>query len=396
MRRFRWYWLLLIPVLSLGIAHFDRAATLSPGNWREASREPVGLAPDPASTREAVAQVYAARAVRWRGYFGVHTWIAVKPSDADRYTVYEVTRWNQRRNGSMVAISDRAPDGRWYGNAPRLIADVRGADVDRVIERIEAAVRDYPYASDYRVWPGPNSNTFTAWVLRQVPELRADLPPTAIGKDFLGKHLFAGSPSGTGVQLSLLGLLGVTAGLEEGVEVNLLGMSIGLDPLDLAIRLPFAGRFGLLSDAAAQSVEAEDPVAAETRRQFTFSWPFIDGGNMQPRGGTSRGTPIRLRSEPTAEWQRLTEPGLSKFERDRRAILAMAGRFRTSFDFIEAIGFTPGFEPDRPYQSWAAEVVDVIEDSGERIVLQHVIVMEYVDADGNIHGPVVQKHWRQE
>jgi hypothetical protein len=247
MHKTRWTWLLFIPVLSLVVAHFDRAAALSPGNWREASREPVGLAPDPATTREAVVQVYAARAVRWRGYFGVHTWIAVKPTDAGNFTVYEVTRWNQRRNGSMVAVSDRAPDGRWYGNAPDLIAELRGPDVDAVIDRIDAAARDYPYADDYRVWPGPNSNTFTASVLRQIPELRADLPPTAIGKDYLGRRVVAGSPSGTGVQFSLFGLLGVTAGIEEGLELNLLGMSFGIDPLDLAIRLPFAGQFGLIS-----------------------------------------------------------------------------------------------------------------------------------------------------
>lgn len=255
MRKVRWYWFPLIPLLCLVIAHFDRAATTSPGHWREASREPTGLAPDPATTREAVAQVYAARAVSWRGYFGVHTWIAVKPTDADSYTVYEVTRWNRRRDGTTVSVGEREPDGRWYGNAPKLIADLRGPEVDGLIERIDAAAREYPYASGYRVWPGPNSNTFTAHVLRQVPELRVDLPPNAIGKDFLGRQLVAGSPSGTGVQLSLMGLVGVMAGLEEGIEFNLLGMVYGVDPLDLAVKLPFAGQFGLLSSAAAQKGE---------------------------------------------------------------------------------------------------------------------------------------------
>jgi hypothetical protein len=396
MRKARWYWLLLIPVASLVIAHFDRAATISPGNWREASRDPVGLAPDPAMTRDAIVQVYAARAVRWRGYFGVHTWIAVKPTDAEQYKVYEVTRWNQRRNGSMVAVSERVPDERWYGNAPQLIVDVRGPRVDDLIDRIEAAVRDYPYDADYRVWPGPNSNTFTAYVLRQVPELRAELPPTAVGKDYLGARLVSGSPSGTGFQLSLLGLMGVMAGVEEGIELNMLGMTYGIDPLDLAIKLPFAGRFGLISNAAAQGAEPAGSAVQSRSRQFTFSWPFIEDGGMRPRGGSTQGTAVTLRTEPTKEWQRLNEPGLSAFERDRRAILAMAGRFRTSFDFIEAVGFTPDFEADRPYQSWATEVVDVIEDSGETIVLQHVIVMEYIDDDGNVQGPVVQKHWRQE
>jgi hypothetical protein len=59
-------------------------------NWRTASRESVGIAPDPAITTEAVIQVYGARAFSWRGYFGIHTWIAVKPTDAMNFTVYEV------------------------------------------------------------------------------------------------------------------------------------------------------------------------------------------------------------------------------------------------------------------------------------------------------------------
>lgn len=246
MRRARWKWLAVVPLLLLVIAHFDRAAGLSPGNWREASREPVGLAPDPTVTGEAVIQVYAARAVRWRGYFGSHTWVAVKPSAASAYTVYEVTRWQRRRTGTTVSISERAPDGRWYGNSPELVADIRGAGADALIGRIDAAARSYPYADEYRVWPGPNSNTFTAHILRQVPELRADLPPTAIGKDFLGPRIAAVSPSGTGVQISFIGTIGLMAGVEEGLELNLLGMTFGIDPLGLAIKLPFAGRFGLL------------------------------------------------------------------------------------------------------------------------------------------------------
>ncbi|MGD8340728.1 MAG: DUF3750 domain-containing protein [Gammaproteobacteria bacterium] len=395
MRFGRLKWLLAIPVVSFAIAHFDRAANLAPGNWREASRESVGLAPDPAEHPEAVAQVYAARAVRWRGYFGVHTWIAVKPTDAEAYRVYEVTRWNRRRNGSMVSVSDRAPDGRWYGNAPRLIADLRGPAVDAIIGRIEAAIDAYPYTDEYQVWPGPNSNTFTAWVLREVPELRADLPPTAIGKDYLGQKFLARSPSGTGGQLSLFGLLGITAGLEEGVELNVLAFHIGIDPLDLALRLPFAGNFGLLGGQAAEAAEPDESDSGPERR-YTFSWPYRQGSLMQPRGGTSTGPAVTLRDEPTDGWLALQEPGLSKFERDRRAILAMAGEYRTSFDFIETVGFTPAFEPGRPYQSWATERIDVIEDAGERITLQHIIVMRYVDEDGEVQGPFVQKHWRQD
>ncbi len=213
-------------------------------DWRTASREPVGLAPDPAATPEAVVQVYAARAVGWRGVFGVHTWIAVKPTRAPAYTVYEVIGWRLRWSDSALAIHERAPDGRWFGAAPELIAERRGDGVDGLIARIDAAARVYPWAGAYTIWPGPNSNTFTAWVARAVPELRADLPPTAIGKDYAGATLVASAPSGSGVQISLFGLAGLTASEVEGIEVNLLGLTFGLNPFDPALKLPFFGRLG--------------------------------------------------------------------------------------------------------------------------------------------------------
>lgn len=250
-RRAKWLLPLLLPPLLVGLAHLDRESHGATRDWRSASREPVGLAPDPATTREAVVQVYAARAVRWRGYFGVHTWIAVKPTAAARYTVYEVMGWRLRRAGTSISVSDRAPDARWYGTAPELVAEISGDGVDDVIGRIETAVAVYPYADTYRIWPGPNSNTFTAFVLRDVPELRADLPPTAIGKDYLGARVAAASPSGTGAQLNLFGLLGLMAAVEEGIEVNLLGLTFGLDPKQLAVKLPLAGSLGLLREARA-------------------------------------------------------------------------------------------------------------------------------------------------
>jgi hypothetical protein len=213
-------------------------------DWRTASREPAGLAPDPATTPEAVVQVYSARAVRWRGYFGVHTWIAVKRSGADHFTVHEVNGHRLRRTGTAVVSGSRAPDGYWYGNRPELLREARGPGVDELIDRIEAAVQRYPWPQTYHVWPGPNSNTFTAFVLREAPELRVDLPPTAIGKDYLGMRPVALTPSGTGGQLSVLGVAGVAAGWEEGVELNLLGLTLGIDPKSLSLKLPLIGRIG--------------------------------------------------------------------------------------------------------------------------------------------------------
>jgi hypothetical protein len=227
-------------VLAIGAGAFARMDN----DWRTASHEPVGLAPVPAATPEAVVQVYGARAVGMRGLFGVHTWIAVKPPRAGEYTVYEVIGWRLRYSDSAVSIRAREPDARWFGNAPELYAEVRGAAAEPLIPRIEAAAHSYPFAAEYRAWPGPNSNTFTAWITRAVPELEADLPSTAIGKDYLPGNVFAAAPSGRGVQFSVAGLFGATAGLVEGVEVNLLGLSFGVDPWPPAIKLPLAGRVG--------------------------------------------------------------------------------------------------------------------------------------------------------
>jgi hypothetical protein len=228
---------------------------VSVADWRTASREPAGIAPDPAITQEAVVQVYAARAYSWRGTFGVHTWIAVKPTAAPAYTVYEVIGWRAYYDEPVVAITERAPDARWFGNLPEVLTDLRGKGVDEVIKRIDAAARSYPYLNSYTVWPGPNSNTFTAFVARKIPELKLDLPPTAIGKDYLPNgHIVGKSPSGTGFQFSLFGLVGVLAGIEEGVELNILGLTFGLDPLDFALKLPLVGRIGPASEDPPKSL----------------------------------------------------------------------------------------------------------------------------------------------
>ena len=264
MRRPSAKWLWLVPPILVGLAYLDRLDS-APGDWRTASRAPVGLAPDPVTTLEPVVQVYAARAVRWRGYFGVHTWIAVKARGAPEFTVYEVNGWRLRRSGSAVTISNRSPDSRWFGSRPDLIAERRGAGVDALIARVEQAVAAYPYADTYRVWPGPNSNTFVAYVLRAAPELRADLPATAIGKDYLGSELVAASPSGTGFQFNFFGLLGALAGVEEGIEINLLGLTFGIDPLDVSLKLPLAGRVGWSRSArASERGQAAQPASGES------------------------------------------------------------------------------------------------------------------------------------
>ena len=99
---------------------------------------------------------------------------------------------------------------------------------------------------EYRLWPGPNSNTFTAYIVRRVPELGVGLPAIAIGKDYLEDgRFFASAPGGRGAQISLFGLAGVIVGIEEGIEVNLLGLVFGAGPSGPAIKLPGIGGIGL-------------------------------------------------------------------------------------------------------------------------------------------------------
>lgn len=214
--------------------------------WYQASREPSGLSPDPATTSEAVIQVFAAPAVSWRGRFAVHTWIAVKPGGAVRYTRYEVVGFGVRNGAPSVRIDRMGPDNYWFGAKPRIVLDRRGgAEIDRLIEQVRAAVASYPYPHDYSPWPGPNSNTFTAYVARQVPELHLALPANALGKDFLpGGAVFARTPSGSGYQLSLYGVAGVLLAAREGIEVNLIGLTLGISLAPPGLVSPALGRLG--------------------------------------------------------------------------------------------------------------------------------------------------------
>jgi hypothetical protein len=215
-------------------------------HWSRARWDSAGLAPDPVTTPEPVIQVYAARAWGWKAVFAVHSWIVLKRAGAPAFERYEVVGWGVGRGAPAVRRNMRAIDGYWAGNRPKLLLDRRGPGVEALIDQVEAAISAYPYPDQYRTWPGPNSNTFVAHIARSVPALGLELPPTAIGKDYLSNgSVFARTPSGSGLQLSLLGLLGLSLARDEGMEINLLGLIFGVDPLDFALKLPGIGRFGL-------------------------------------------------------------------------------------------------------------------------------------------------------
>jgi hypothetical protein len=230
----------VLPVVSYGVLQWSNGW---PDSWNSADWSSARLLPAAEDEPEAVVHVMAARVGRWRGIFAHHSWIVVKPAGAPRYIRYDVVGW-----GNPVRTDHREADGRWYGNEPILLLSLRGQSAEAAIPAIRAAVAGYPYAKlgTYKAWPGPNSNTFVAYLASQVPELAPALLPTALGKDFRSDGIFAGlSPSRTGIQLSVFGLLGATVGWVEGVEVNLLGLVAGLDVRRPALKLPGWGRIGL-------------------------------------------------------------------------------------------------------------------------------------------------------
>jgi len=240
--------LLILALFGVPLAISIATHTPAAASWQTASRDPTGLAPNPALVREPVIQVYAAPTFGWRGAFAVHSWIIVKREGASAYVRYDVVRWG---GPPHVRRDFAAPDGQWFSARPELLVDRRGDGVEALIDQVEAAVESYPHNGSYRTWPGPNSNTFIAHIGRNVPELQLDLPANAIGKDYrtIGEAI-GRAPSGTGIQASLYGVLGVIAAPEEGLEINLLGLSLGVDFARPALRLPGLGRIGIRGAAA--------------------------------------------------------------------------------------------------------------------------------------------------
>ncbi|HEY7664887.1 MAG TPA: DUF3750 domain-containing protein [Xanthobacteraceae bacterium] len=234
--------ILLVFLCPLALHAALYASQERPGSFRDADWSSVGMLRAAGSDREARLLVFTGRTGRWKGIFAVHSWVVFKPEGASAWRRYDVVGW-----GNPVRSNGWAPDGRWFGNVPRVLVDVRGAEAAALIPKVKAAIAAYGYRNfgDYRIWPGPNSNTFTAAVLRAAPELATTLPSNAVGKDFRPYPYVGLTDSGTGLEASLWGLLGVKLGWVEGVEVNLLGLVAGLDLRHPAVKLPGFGRIGI-------------------------------------------------------------------------------------------------------------------------------------------------------
>jgi hypothetical protein len=174
--------IILSAVILMGLILFN---IFTVKDWRTASRESAKIAPDPLTTNEAVLHVYGADAWGWRGWFAIHTWIAAKRTGETAYTVYDVVGWRGYHGQSVLRIAKDVPDRYWYGEKPRILKAHKGTGVDELIVAVNKAADAYPWKATYRAFPGPNSNTFTAWIAKQVPKLELTLPFSAIGSGYL-------------------------------------------------------------------------------------------------------------------------------------------------------------------------------------------------------------------
>jgi hypothetical protein len=244
--------LLALFILPLGLHAALYASKDRPASFRDADWSSVGMLPAASADPEARFLVFTGRTGRWKGIFAVHSWIVFKPAGAASWSRYDVVGWGQpvRNNGW-------APDGRWFGDVPRVLVDVRGPEAAAIIPKVKGAIAAYGYGNygDYRIWPGPNSNTFTASVLRAAPDLAITLPSNAVGKDFRPYPYVGLTDSRTGVELSLWGLFGAKVAWVEGVEVNFLGLVAGVDLRHPAVKLPGFGRLGI-DDGTAMAAPA--------------------------------------------------------------------------------------------------------------------------------------------
>lgn len=244
MRLFK-YSLLFLAVIFLlpaGLSLASWAVQDRPQSWREADWGASGVLPAARDENGAVVHIMAARTGGLKGALSVHSWIVVKPVGQVGYNRYEKVGW-----GMPVRRNAYAADARWYSNDPFIVKTLRGRKAELLIPQIEAAIASYPHAQRgaYRLWPGPNSNTFVAHVLRQVPQIGAVLPPEAVGRDYLPDGGFLAVDTQTmDLHATLYGLAGFSAGLRYGVEIHLFGLVAGIDPMRPALKIPGFGRVG--------------------------------------------------------------------------------------------------------------------------------------------------------
>ncbi|WP_115126758.1 DUF3750 domain-containing protein [Synechococcus sp. GEYO] len=131
-------------------------------------------------------ELRAAKVPGLPGWFADHFWLLVirdvEASDhetCDRWEVWQFARQNDSCWGHLHKNLLSPYQG--VGNGPsRLIQQWVGDEAISITEKIESSPNHYPFTETYRYWPGPNSNTFAQWIVRD----KTRLDRRAVGKSF--------------------------------------------------------------------------------------------------------------------------------------------------------------------------------------------------------------------
>ena len=168
----------------------------------------------------------------------VHYWFnAYDPRSRtwERWELWQVadrnaTSWGHIHRDLMAPYDD-------VGGGDAVVeAEWTGDDAARLVSTLHRP-EDYPDRGEYRAWPGPNSNTYVAWVLRE-SGVSADLGPLGIGKDWRGWVGAGVTTTHTGVQVESP-LVGLKLGLVEGIEIHVLALTFGFGFLPPKLKTPF-------------------------------------------------------------------------------------------------------------------------------------------------------------
>ena len=136
-------------------------------------------------------ELRAAKIPGFPGFFADHYWLLVirgmkenGGQTCDRWEVWQDARQNESSWGHLHK-NLLAPCQGVGNGASRLIQQWMGDDALSIVERIESSPSNYPFIEKYRYWPGPNSNTFAQWIVRE----KMDLGKRAIGKNFRSPNI---------------------------------------------------------------------------------------------------------------------------------------------------------------------------------------------------------------
>jgi hypothetical protein len=167
----------------------------------------------------------------------VHTWFNVLEAADGRWRRWEV--WQNRAAGGESwghVHRDLMHPERPVGGGPAVCEWEWGGDEAARLLSVLNRSPEYPERERYRYWPGPNSNTYAAWVLSEAG-IDYSLDPRAVGKDFLGARGFGIRRERGRVQLESP-LLGMHVDARRAVEVHVLGLTFGLERAPAALTTP--------------------------------------------------------------------------------------------------------------------------------------------------------------